>query len=242
MTAAIIGQGAMGRALSVALRKGGVDVIDVHARVEWPDLSSADRVILAVRDDALAGVAARLLSRVNKRAVVLHCSGALPAGEALAPLVGHAGVGTLHPLASVVDLIDFRGVPFAVEGEAARDLALLLGGVPFEIGPGAMPLYHAAAVFAANYVVTLLDVAVRLAAEAGLAEPAAREALGRLAAGAVANVRRLGAAQALTGPIARGDEGVVARHLASLPADLKPLYEALAAQTRRLASRRPTSS
>jgi len=242
MTIAVIGQGAMGRALGVALRRAGVEVLEVRAREAWPDVSGANLLVLAVRDDVLVDLASRLAPLVARGAVVLHCSGALPAREALAPLADRAAVGTLHPLVSVADGAEFRGVPFAVEGEGARDLALLLGGVPFEVAPEAMPLYHAAAVIAANYVVTLLDVAVRLATEAGLPEPAAREALGRLAAGAVANVRRLGTAEALTGPIARGDKGVVARHLASLPADLRPLYEALAAETRRLSARRPTSS
>ena len=161
MTIAIIGQGAMGSALGAALRRAGVEVLAVHAREEWPDLSGANTLVLAVRDDVLVDVASRLAPLVTRGAVVLHCSGARPAREALAPLVDHAAIGTLHPLLSVADGTDFGGVPFAVEGEAARALALLLGGVPFEVAPEAMPLYHAAAVFAANYVVTLLDVAVR---------------------------------------------------------------------------------
>jgi len=230
----------MGRALDAGLRRAGVETIAIRARGAWPDLLGTDIVILAVRDDAITKVAAE--NRARFVGTVVHCSGAMAAREALAPLTGRCPLGTLHPLLSVADGADFSGVPFAVEGEVARALALRLGGVPFEIAPEAMPLYHAAAVFAANYVVTLLDVAVRLARQAGLPEDAAREALGALAAGAVANVRRLGAAEALTGPIARGDESIVARHLAALPEDLKPLYEALAAETRRLAARRATSS
>jgi predicted short-subunit dehydrogenase-like oxidoreductase (DUF2520 family) len=242
VTVAIIGQGAMGRALGTALRAQGVHPIEVHARGPWPDLSAVDTVILAVRDDALVDTARAVASRLAKGKAVLHCSGAMPAREALAPLLGYARVGTLHPLASVVEGASFPGVAFAVEGDEARALALLLGGVPFEIAPEVMPLYHAAAVFASNYVVTLLDVAARLAERAGLSEAAAREALGRLCAGTVDNFRLLGGPAALTGPIARGDESIVAGHLAALPEDLTRLYEVLAAETRRLAARRSTSS
>jgi len=240
---AVVGQGAMGRALSGALRKAGATTMDVRARGRWPDLSGADIVILSVRDDVIAEVAAALMVLGPGKSTVLHCCGAMPASEALAPLVNECAVGTLHPLVSVVDAAGFLGVPFAVEGDEARRLALLLGGIPFAVEPAAFPRYHAAAVFAANYVVTLLDVAIRLAVDAGLEEAAAREALGALATGVAANVRRLGAEAALTGPIARGDKSVVARHLEALPAELRPLYEALASATRELAARRrPTSS
>jgi predicted short-subunit dehydrogenase-like oxidoreductase (DUF2520 family) len=239
MTVAVIGLGALGRALVAALGRAGVAVRAVRARDPWPPLGDVDVVVLAVRDDAVSDLAKRLAGMVSPATAVLHCSGARPAAEALAPLAGVATLGTLHPLLSVAEGADFGGVAFAVEGEAARALAERLGGVPFSVAPEAMPLYHASAVFAANYLVTLLDVAVRLAERAGLSEAAARAALVDLAASALGNVRRLGAAAALTGPIARGDEEVVRRHLAALPAEVRPLYESLAAATRRLAARRP---
>jgi predicted short-subunit dehydrogenase-like oxidoreductase (DUF2520 family) len=242
MAVAVIGQGSLGRALSAALAREGAEVWPVEARSIWPDLRGASIIVLAVRDDVIGEVAARLGPVVVASQTVLHCSGARSAAEALAPLVGRVSVGTLHPLRSVTEESSFGGAAFAVEGEAARALAERLGGVPFFVPPDAMPLYHAAAVFAANYVVALLDVAVRLAERAGLDEPAARAALVDLAASALANVRRMGAADALTGPIARGDEETVRRHLAALPADVRPLYEALASETRRLAARRALTS
>jgi predicted short-subunit dehydrogenase-like oxidoreductase (DUF2520 family) len=171
---------------------------------------------------------------------VVHCSGVLSAGEALAPLLGRAReIGRMHPLVSVADRgASFQGAVFAVEGETAEELARRLGGQPVWITGAAMPLYHAAAVLAAGHVVALLDLAVELAGEAGLPEEAARAGLGALATGAIANAQRLGTAEGLTGPIARGDADAVERHLKAIPAGARPIYLALARRSVELARRR----
>lgn len=67
--------------------------------------------------------------------------------------------------------------------------------------------------FASNYLVTVLDAALRAYQAAGIPEPVARELAQPLVTEAVANVFRLGAAPALSGPIARGDSATVQRQL-----------------------------
>jgi predicted short-subunit dehydrogenase-like oxidoreductase (DUF2520 family) len=91
-----------------------------------------------------------------------------------------------------------------------------MGGRPFRIATEAKPLYHAAAVMACNYVVALEDVAVEMAAEAGLPRERALEALLPLVRGTVENLAQVGLPDALTGPIARGDVETVQRHLEAL--------------------------
>ncbi|HEX5727426.1 MAG TPA: Rossmann-like and DUF2520 domain-containing protein [Longimicrobiaceae bacterium] len=199
-----------------------------------PDLTG---VLITVPDGAVAKVAAQLAETGLPAGVpVLHASGML-GHEALAPLAerGHP-TGSVHPLAAVADPVHgaerLRGATFGVEGEGAA-LALAerivsaCGGRAFHVQPGEKPLYHAAAVVAANYTVVLLALAERLMARAGVPAEEARAALASLAAGAVANVAERGPAAALTGPAARGDAVTVGWHLARLSAEERPLYSLL---------------
>jgi predicted short-subunit dehydrogenase-like oxidoreductase (DUF2520 family) len=76
---------------------------------------------------------------------------------------------------------------------------------------------------------------------AGIAPDVARELARPLASETLANVLRMGAQSALSGPIARGDEATVARQQAAIQAWDAPtgdLYEALANATRDLARRK----
>jgi predicted short-subunit dehydrogenase-like oxidoreductase (DUF2520 family) len=100
-------------------------------------------------------------------------------------------------------------------------------------------LYHTAAVFASNYVVTVIDTAIRLFETCGFTEEEARRGLMPLIRGSVENVERFGAEHALTGPISRGDRETVARHLEELQdyPEIDHLYRVLAASTLLLAQR-----
>lgn len=204
-------------------------------------------VVLAVPDGEISSVARELAGAGLPADVpVLHTSGALGV-EALAPLsaIG-APVGSMHPLAAISDAVAgaerLRGAWFAIEGDAAATgagerVVAALGGRVLRLAPGGKPLYHAAAVFASNYLVTLLSVAERLMAEAGAGGEEGRGALLELAAGALAGVGERGVADALTGPVARGDAGTVALHLARLSPPDALLYSVLARETLALARR-----
>ncbi len=210
--------------------------------------------ILAVPDDAVGAVATRLAAHFDGSSpdaalpsarpdVVLHLSGATPV-TVLSPLaaLGIAS-GGLHPLQTLTFSsapTALHGVPAAVGGDpaaeaAARTLAGALGMRPFAIDDAARPRYHAAGALAANFTVTLLDLAITLAERSGMPAPLAREGLAGLAAAAAARVRDEGAADALTGPIRRGDPGVVGRHLGALDAEDAALYRTLADRTLALA-------
>jgi predicted short-subunit dehydrogenase-like oxidoreductase (DUF2520 family) len=222
-----------------------------------PDLLlESDLVLVAVRDSAIGEVANRLLGTglISKKHVLLHCSGAFSSGEAfkdIATKVG--GIGTLHPLRAIADgrtaMRTLKGTIFGVEGdEAGRAYAHILvgalGGKALALDGQHMPAYHAACAFASNYVVAVLDAAVAALGRAGLGEQDALAALIPLAQGALANVAERGLAGGLTGPIRRGDELTVARHLEALSGDreLVALYEALARRTVDVASRIPADA
>jgi predicted short-subunit dehydrogenase-like oxidoreductase (DUF2520 family) len=266
----VMGAGRVATALAGALHRAGVRVLGLWARDPGaaqaaaraagvpgagPELPAtaraADVVILAVRDQAIAEVAARLVDAglIGADHVLLHCSGARSAAEALGAACGRVGgAGTMHPLRAIADgrraIEDLTGTIFGVEGDArglaaAQALVLALGGRPLVLAAEHMTRYHAAAAMASNYVITLIDAAAALLGRAGIAEADAVAALVPLVQGSVANVAARGTADALTGPIRRGDLGTVERHLAALAdsPDLDALYRLLGRRTVGIARR-----
>ena len=214
-----------------------------------PSLDTApgapDALVVAVPDGAIDEVAERLARlSLPPSLPVLHTSGSR-GGDALAALAarGHP-VGSAHPLAALADPVAgaerLAGATWGIEGEGgalalAERIVAACGGRALHLRPGAKAVYHAAAVFASNYAVALLAVAERLMEEAGVPGEEARPALTGLAGGAVENVGARGPVEALTGPVARGDEGTVGLHLARLSADERTLYSLLGREALRLA-------
>lgn len=199
-------------------------------------------LVLAVPDRALAEVAYdfAMAGPAPSGCAALHVSGALSA-DVLAPLNGAGyAVGSIHPLQSLADPWDgvrrLTGASFAVAGEptalaAARRLVRGLDGVDFVVVNRDRPVYHAAAVFASNYVVALADTAIRLFEQAGVPAASAPDAVRSLMRGTLDNLEHLGVTSALTGPVARGDVDTVRMHLARLSLEDRQLYCALGRRT-----------
>lgn len=222
-----------------------------HALADIAQLPRADAYMLAVPDDQIAAVCAQLAGAVELRgALVFHCSGAKSSLELDAAASAGALIASAHPIRSFADPAavaqSFGGTWFGVEGApgaiAMMEPALLaIGARVAPIDAAAKTVYHAAAVFASNYLVTVIDAALRAYQAAGIPEQAARELARPLATETLANVFRLGPETALSGPVARGDMATVARQQAAVSAwdpDAGKLYEALAAATVQLAGRR----
>lgn len=226
---------------SGASAQGAVDFIGAgQACVEMAAMRPAQVWLLAVSDDQIAPVCAALARTHDLAgALVLHCSGAKASDELRAAGERGALVASVHPIRSFADpdgvAQAFAGTFCGVEGDAG---ALALLGPAFEaIGARLVPIdaaaktvYHAAAVFASNYLTTVLDAALRAYQAAGVPEAVARELAQPLASETLANVFRLGPAAALSGPVARGDTATVARQQAALlawDAATGRLYEAL---------------
>jgi predicted short-subunit dehydrogenase-like oxidoreductase (DUF2520 family) len=199
-------------------------------------------VLISLPDDRIADGCADLAARraFQKGQLVLHSAGSLSL-KALEParLFG-AEVLSLHPLQSVPDVETGIGaIPgswmavtaWGEEGyEAGEALAGDVRARPFRIADDAKPLYHAAAVFASNYLVTVEGVAEALFRAAGVSEPLER--FWPLARASLDAAFRAGPAEALTGPAVRGDLGTIQRNLTALAdvaPDVLPAYLALAA-------------
>ncbi|MFB9245320.1 DUF2520 domain-containing protein [Massilia antarctica] len=211
----------------------------------------ADVWMLAVGDDQIGAVCAQLAAgQPLAGAIVFHCSGAISSAQLAAATDAGALAASVHPIRSFADpaLVarHFDGTFCGIEGDAGA-LAVLtpalaaIGAQPVAIDAAAKTVYHAASVFASNYLVTVLDAALRAYQAAGVPEPVARAMAQPLASESMANVFRLGAAAALSGPIARGDMDTVARQQAALDVWDGPtgaLYGALVAPTQDLARRK----
>jgi predicted short-subunit dehydrogenase-like oxidoreductase (DUF2520 family) len=208
---------------------------------------AADLVFLTVPDAAIGPVAQSVAWRTGQ--AVVHTSGVDSLASLAAARQAGALVGSLHPLQTFAPspaadpLAPFAGITCALEGDAAllprlEALVAVLGARSLRLPAEAKPLYHAAAVVASNYLVTLLHLAAELWDAFGVDERTAIAALLPLVQGAVDNVAAHGPGRALTGPIARGDLATVERHLAAIergrPEALPP-YRALALATLTLA-------
>lgn len=236
---AVVGAGRLGTAITRALHHHQtVDVAGPYCRGfsgAPVDTTPFDVVLLCVPDREIQAAAAALAPGP----LVGHCSGAT-SPTAVAP---HEGF-VLHPLMTVCGdgSGELTAAACTVGGTtrrallAARTLADALGMLAAEVADSDRAAYHAAASFAANFVVTVEACAERLLAGTGVP----REFLVPLVQAAVANWATYGSRDALTGPVARGDESTVAAQRQAvderLP-DLLPLFDALVAQTRRLADR-----
>jgi predicted short-subunit dehydrogenase-like oxidoreductase (DUF2520 family) len=264
----IVGAGHVGRALGrLFAAHGSFDIQDVLTRSavsarEAVDFIGAGRPLsdmaalrpaqvwmLAVSDDQIAPVADALARRgLLDGAVVFHCSGAKSSAELQG--ANKALAASVHPVRSFADpaavASAFAGTFCGIEGQPGA-LAVLepafdsIGARLVPIDAAAKTVYHAASVFASNYLVTVLDAALRAYQAAGIAPDVARELARPLASETLVNVLRMGPEAALSGPIARGDEATVARQQAAVSgwdAPTGALYEALAEATRTLARRK----
>ena len=242
----VIGNGRVGGAIARAARAAGLDARVVsHSRARAA-AAGAGIVLLCVPDRAIADVCADIAAADPLPAYLGHVSGA--SGLDVLEAARRRGIDTfsLHPLQTVPGpAADLAGAPCAVAGSnpaavsRAHALGVQLRMQPFDVPEDRRAAYHAAAVMASNFLVALEEAAAALLARAGVSD--ARTILTPLVLRTAANWAAEGSA-ALTGPIARGDEAIVQRHLDALrelAPELLPLYEALAERTRAAAGNEP---
>lgn len=266
----IVGAGHVGRVLGRLFAAGGVfEVQDVLTRsaasahdavrfigagravAEVGELRPASVWMMAVSDDQIIPVCSALAGTgLLAGATVFHCSGARSSSDLHPASRAGAQVASVHPVRSFADpervAGAFDGTWCGIEGDPAALVPLApafetIGARLVTIDAAAKTVYHAASVFASNYLVTVLDAALRAYVAAGVPEEVARELAQPLASETLANVLRLGPAAALSGPVARGDFATVARQheaLKSWDAPTAELYDALVDATTALAARK----
>ena len=188
----------------------------------------ADLVVLGVPDDEIPSTAA-LIARpggVQRGCWVVHLSGA--SGLDVLESVRAAGARrlALHPLQTFPDVAGaLERIPRCAMAVTADDaegyevgerIAADLMARPFRLDDAERPLYHAAAVFASNYLVVTAGIAESLFRRVGVPDP--RTAMLPLQRASLDNVERLGPEAALTGPAVRGDASTIELNLLALRA------------------------
>src|ERR1700756_2614914 len=238
-TLAILGAGRVGRALGRLLHERDWHILTVaayseatarkaakfiHAGRPLAGIShhalAAKTILVCVPDDKIPEAAAEL-ARIGgqqlRGKIVLHTSGACDAA-AMEPVRPYgAFAASMHPLQTFngVSVPPLEGKIFAIEGDVpavrvARAIARSLGGIPVNITAEKKPLYHAAGAFAAGLVLALEEAGVQMLRTSGLPQREALQALLSLTRQVLDNYEKLGPHKAWTGPLSRGDYGVVA--------------------------------
>lgn len=266
-TISVVGAGRLASALTSAASAAGHSVCTVINRTIDPALRLSESLgikdarllgspgsiigeilLISVADDALALVDEQLAGGPTDWSgrTVLHTSGVHSSHILQGLHERGAVVGSFHPLQTFSGSLStdiFSDVPVAVEGDevavrVGMGLASSIGASPFRISTNAKALYHAAAVTASNYLVTMLALADELHGFADSDSGSRPDLFRALATRTVTNVFDQGPEQALTGPVVRGDIDVIQRHLVAMgdrAPHMVPVYVALATETVRLA-------
>jgi len=171
--------------------------------------------------------------------IVFHVSGATPSSD-LKPASGRGAlVASVHPIKTFTDARlaaqTFRGTYCGAEGDLDALKVLKpafekIGAKVLDISPGLKSIYHSGGVFACNYLVALIEAALRAHEKAGISRAASLKALEPMVRETVDAIFDKGPEQALTGPISRGDVATVRRQLAMVSgwdAELGGLYRGL---------------
>ena len=235
-----IGAGKVANTLAVSLSNKGYPVVAVSSRHQESaqklaqlirdckalpnnqDIAdNTELVFITTPDDVIASVVAEVKWRPGHS--VVHCSGAYSTDILEPARKAGALVGAFHPLQTFASSKQegLPGITFTLEAEepllnTLKDMTTALGGHWIEIKAGDKVVYHAAAVFACNYLVTLVKIATDLWQSFNIPPEQATQALMPLLRSTINNIDAIGIPQCLTGPIARGDCGTIKKHLRAL--------------------------
>lgn len=270
---AIIGLGMVGTAIGHLLKKSGREIAALCDKLPpatkravlytggkpYQDAqnaaAAADIILITTPDDSIENVCRKIAApEVLHNKLVIHMSGA--GSLDLLDTAKKAGAITacIHPLQSFSSIDNaIKNIPGSIFGITAERKAKTsaqlfvhdLRGIPVFISPQHKPLYHTAACFASNYLVTLLNVVESIYRAIGLSKSKAQKAYLPLIYGTLRNIEASGSVRALTGPIARGDIGTVQKHISALnnvnPQYL-PLYSILGEAATKIAQKKGTLS
>jgi len=256
----VLGAGRVGSTVGAALARAGHEIVGatgvsdasrrraerllpgVPLRPADEVVADAELVLVAVPDDVLRQLIAGLAAADAWRAgqLVAHTSGAQGIGV-LDPAAARGVLAlALHPVMTFAgrpeDLDRLAGAAWGVTAAdelrpVAESLVLEMGGEPVWVPEPARALYHASLTIASNHLVTLVNDALGLLSNAGVAD--AERLTAPLLSASLDNVLRLGDA-ALTGPVSRGDAATVTAHVTTLrqaAPDVLPAYVAMARRT-----------
>jgi predicted short-subunit dehydrogenase-like oxidoreductase (DUF2520 family) len=251
---AIIGLGKVGTAIGHLLNKSGHKIVAIYDKSAaaltnalpytggeaFHDprkaVMEADCILITTPDDIISIACNEIADiKLMREKFVFHMSGAGSLDLLASAKSAGAFIASIHPLQSFSSIdTAIHNIPGSIFGittdkknqKQAQNIVLALRGIPIFISEDQKPLYHAAACFASNYLVSLLNVVESIYESIGISKTNARKAYLPLIYGTLKNVENSGSIQALTGPIARGDSGTIKKHIAAI-AKTQPQYSSL---------------
>ena len=256
----IVGAGRLGTALAMQFKQKGACLTGVSCKTfeETKHIAEAlgvkpyeynrdlaknsDILFITVPDNAIINIVKELMTEdLPNDLCIIHCSGALSALEL--PVDERVHRASFHPLQSFASGdARFKDIYIAMDGDdyalaIARELCLMLGARPLNIPSKDRALYHATACITSNHLVAILSVAEGLFAKWTDSPEEARKAMWPLIQGSLENYKKYGPKGALTGPIARGDNKTIEKHLNVLPKEQQDFYKILSLATLDLAAK-----
>lgn len=239
----IIGKGKVGQSLAQLFAAQGLNVTLVgRSFIEQQNACrQADITLITVNDGNIQRVCEALSNSFKTASVVAHCSGALSSSVLNSVKKNNCYTASAHPLNTFPSIevsletfkTDKHGSYLYAEGEQTALETLLpiftVSGFKAQtIESQAKPLYHAACVFACNYLNSLMDMSLSTAEAAGLQRESFWDSLQPLVQATLSNISQQGTAKALSGPIARGDVQTITTHLHELEGVSKQLENSYA--------------
>lgn len=211
------------------------------------DLPPADLTFITTPDDSISHVCLELAASplLQPQSVIVHCSGCLSTEALTAVAKKGCFTASIHPMRSfthpIQDINCLDKIYCAMEGDPKALIILerlftTLGAIPYPVQPDKKPLYHAAGVFAANYLVTLAETALRCLYDAGVETELAMGIIIDLMKSSLTNLEKSHCStKALSGPIQRGDVKTIEQQMKSLvDKDKQRLYALLGKATLQL--------
>jgi len=224
----VIGRGKVGQSLTHAFAQQGFPVNNIGRSLvaQSEAVKHADIVLICVDDASIQSVCDQLALNFPEDCVVSHCSGSLDSQALLSAKQKGCSIASTHPLNTFPNLEDSlllfssnqHGSYLYAEGDDQALQALLpafetIGFTSLAIERDTKPLYHAACVFASNYLVSLMDMSLESAAAAGLDRQQFWLSLQPIIRATIENISHKGISESLSGPIARGEHSIVTAHI-----------------------------
>mgnify|MGYP003641179973 CR=1 FL=1 len=236
----IIGLGRVGKAFSIALSKAGYEI--THQYKKRDDISElGDLVCIVTPDSEITKVSSKISSSFDDLSgkAFIHCSGAISSSVLKHLKERGAKIACFHPLKSITKkTISFKDIYFDLEGDGdllnqLEKVAKNIGAKSIRVTPKEKELLHVSAVMASNYLVTLVDMALKISSLSNIPERTLMNALLPLMESSLENLKELNPKEALTGPIARRDLKTVQKHIKLLEneEELLNLYKKLGLMT-----------
>lgn len=204
----------------------------------FAELPPADLSLIAVPDEKIASITQQFYQAYDcpKHHLVFHCAGALEAEILKHPRRTDILYAAAHPIYSfhptTASSRQFAGSLCGIEASPAAKLILeplftSIGAKTFTLKPN-KALYHAGCVFASNYLLSLADQAMACFQAVDMTQTESHACVYQLMQQTLDNLKHhTHPLEALTGPIQRGDQSTIQKHVLALPTiTQQQLYQA----------------